>query len=513
MFQTRFNHCHLKMAFLIKWLKVEELLKIFVRFKHGSNHWSVIRKEKTHKNRALAYFDDFYDKVYGKAWKDIRTALLQEENKYIAVVNNFSDVKRIQTSLENSGAINLKLIYDAFMENVQDQRFQKKPKKTIKLNDRMDNIISERQISKVQSVYPIDYESSPDSLTYTENNDRNININKPLELVHLKSIAEDSNDVNIDSNRIVLPSDGLASLYEFVPVTKLKGMDEWVLESEHYEYYQKTSDFKIPVEKEKILSFPKHLKLYTYEEFSEEKFSVPQKGSTGVLDYYLFDGGSILPILALDIQLGDYVLDMCAAPGGKTLTILQTLMPNLVVANDLSQSRVNRIKKVLNQYIADIGQLNDKLFITEEDARKINDKGVYNKILVDVPCTTDRHVLHENNNNIFKPTRIKERLRMPEIQADILFNALQLVTVGGTVVYSTCSLSPIQNDGVIQMALKRMWEESNTVIIVKDMSDALDPLQTLFNFGNFGLKHGHIVIPTIGYNWGPMYFCKMVKLK
>lgn len=48
----------------------------------------------------MTYFDDFYDKVYGKAWNDIRTALLQEENKYIAVVNNFSDVERIQTSLE-----------------------------------------------------------------------------------------------------------------------------------------------------------------------------------------------------------------------------------------------------------------------------------------------------------------------------------------------------------------------------------------------------------------------------
>ncbi|KAF7396121.1 hypothetical protein HZH66_006983 [Vespula vulgaris] len=499
------------MAFLIKRLKVEELLKVFVRYKHGSNHWSVIRKEKTHKDRALAYFNDFYNKVYGKAWNDIRTALLQEENKYIAVINNFSDMERIQTTLENSGAINIKLIYDAFVENIQDQKFQRKLKKTANLNVRMHNIISERKISEIQSIYPNDYESSPDSLTSTKKNDKNININKPS--VHLKSIAEDSNDVNIDSNRIVLPSDGLTGLYEFVPVTKLKGMEDWVLESEHYEYYQKASDFKIPVEKEKILSFPKHLKLYTYEEFSEEKFPAPKKGSTGVLDYYLFDGGSILPVLALDIQLGDFVLDMCAAPGGKTLTILQTLMPNLVVANDLSQSRVYRIKKVLNQYIADIGQLDDRLFVTEEDARKINDKDVYNKILVDVPCTTDRHVLHENDNNIFKPTRIKERLRMPEIQADILFNALKLVTVGGTVVYSTCSLSPIQNDGVIQMALKRMWEESNTVIVVKDMSEALDPLQTLFNFGNFGLKHGHIVIPTVGYNWGPMYFCKMVKLK
>lgn len=39
--------------------------------------------------------------------------------------------------------------------------------------------------------------------------------------------------------------------------------------------------------------------------------------------------------------------------------------------------------------------------------------------------------------------------------------------VGGTVVYSTCSLSPIQNDGVVQVALKRAWEESNCVMVVK----------------------------------------------
>lgn len=42
------------------------------------------------------------------------------------------------------------------------------------------------------------------------------------------------------------------------------------------------------------------------------------------------------------------------------------------------------------------------------------------QILVDVPCTTDRHSLHENENNIFKPTRVKERLKIPEIQAELL---------------------------------------------------------------------------------------------
>lgn len=50
----------------------------------------------------------------------------------------------------------------------------------------------------------------------------------------------------------------------------------------------------------------------------------------------------------------------------------------------------------------------------------------------------------------------------------ILFrNALKIAILGGTVVYSTCSLSPIQNDGVVQMALKKAFEESNVLYVVK----------------------------------------------
>jgi len=45
---------------------------------------------------------------------------------------------------------------------------------------------------------------------------------------------------------------------------------------------------------------------------------------------------------------------------------------------------------------------------------------IYYQILVDVPCTNDRHSLENNENNMFKPTRAKERLKLPEMQADIL---------------------------------------------------------------------------------------------
>lgn len=89
------------------------------------------------------------------------------------------------------------------------------------------------------------------------------------------------------------------------------------------------------------------------------------------------------------------------------------------------------------------------------------------KFQVDAPCSTDRHSVIENDNNIFKSSRIKERLQLPVLQKELLVNALKLVKVGGIVVYSTCSLSPIENDGVVHMALKELWEESNMEFVVK----------------------------------------------
>lgn len=75
--------------------------------------------------------------------------------------------------------------------------------------------------------------------------------------------------------------------------------------------------------------------------------------------------------------------------------------------------------------------------------------------------------MKENDNNIFHSKRIKERLKLPELQSQILTNALKLVKIGGIVVYATCSLSPIQNDGVVHMALKKSFEEEGIEMIVK----------------------------------------------
>lgn len=86
---------------------------------------------------------------------------------------------------------------------------------------------------------------------------------------------------------------------------------------------------------------------------------------------------------------------------------------------------------------------------------------------MDVPCSTDRISVTQNSNNLFRPDRIRERLQLPELQADILVKCLQFLKPGGSLVYSTCSLSPIQNDGVVNMALTKAFKDFHITTTIK----------------------------------------------
>lgn len=470
--------------------------------------------------------DDFYGNVYGFRWKSMRLGLLCK-SKYIAMVNNFSEPERVSDILEREGAINVREIYLSAKRNFVDHFDEGYANNALGIENKMNRITERKKQSEINQIYANkdhasnmemvnegdekeerdegEYNSGSDSDSDEEAlfGDQKKSLNRALK--------EDS---LIDQSRIVDPNFTTAGLYEYVPATRIKGKEEFVPESEHYGYYSNTTDFPFKVEMETDLTIPDNLQLYTFEMGNVNDFQYPFKTITKVSSHFLMNGSSILPPLALNIKGGDSVFDACSSPGGKALLMLQTHLPQIVVSNDVMESRANKVRKMMRQYIYDFSSNFDshRCIIREEDARVTNEYESYDKVLVDVPCTTDRHAVNENENNIFKPTRIKERLRLPEVQAAILVNCMRLVKPGGDIVYSTCSLSPIQNDGVVHMALSKIFNEYGITMTVKDLSRVMQPFTSIFKFEHpKGLKYGQMVLPYLPANFGPMYFCKMTR--
>lgn len=406
----------------------------------------MLRKKNFPKDKALDHFDEFYGNVFGNEWPSIRHALLLK-HKYAAVVNNYSDSEKVIGRLESLGALNIRTLFNLQKQYNAEDSNKRKRRRQMKKVQALDKELEEREQEYISSV---------------DNADNNLASDASLE----KQLSE----AEVDNTRLVDPKNFSSSelLHQYVPATKLKGREDWIPESEHFRYYQVTNDFSVKIEKSD-LHFPEHLNVYCYEPENFTKFSSPPMGSTGVFDYYLMDGGSLLPVLALDLKPGCRMLDMCAAPGGKSLLAIQTLYPECVVSNDIAFSRVNRIYGVYKEYLYDLNSRwlqTGRLKITHNDGCTIAEND-FDRILVDVPCTTDRHSVQENDNNLFKSSRIKERLKLPELQSELLTQALKIVKVGGIVVYSTCSLSPIQNDGVVNMALRKLWQDSKVEVVVQ----------------------------------------------
>lgn len=113
-----------------------------------------------------------------------------------------------------------------------------------------------------------------------------------------------------------------------------------------------------------------NLRCFTFARGDVSRFPPARLGSLGVMDYYLMDAASLLPVLALGLQPGDTVLDLCAAPGGKTLALLQTGCCRNLAANDLSTSRTGRLQKVLHSYVPQNIRDGNQVRVTSWDGRK-----------------------------------------------------------------------------------------------------------------------------------------------
>lgn len=144
---------------------------------------------------------------------------------------------------------------------------------------------------------------------------------------------------------------------------------------------------------------------------------------------------------------GDFIIDLCAAPGGKSLH-LSELLDNTgrIIAVDISESRLNLIKKNRTR----LGLKNLETAVA--DGRQYKADRLADKVLLDAPCTGTGVI---NRRADLRYQREQEDVAaLVELQRELLANAASLVKPGGTLVYSTCSLEPEENFDNIRWFLR-----------------------------------------------------------
>lgn len=169
--------------------------------------------------------------------------------------------------------------------------------------------------------------------------------------------------------------------------------------------------------------------------------------------YILQAASSFLPVMALDPQENERVLDMAAAPGGKT-TYISAMMKNTgcVFANDANKARTKSL-------IANIHRLNcTNTIVCNYDAREFPKIiGGFDRILLDAPCSGTGVI---GKDQSVKTNRSpKDFIEIPHLQKQLLLSAIDSVdhlsTNGGIIVYSTCSVMVEENEAVIDYALRK----------------------------------------------------------
>ena len=166
--------------------------------------------------------------------------------------------------------------------------------------------------------------------------------------------------------------------------------------------------------------------------------------------FYIQEPSAMAPAENLPIAPGDYVLDLCAAPGGKSTELLAKLNgTGLLHSNDISASRAQALRKNLELAGA------ENAFVTCESPEKLAlyYHEFFDKILVDAPCSGEGMFRREPGMGVYWEEKGPEYYA--PLQAEILSSAVAMLKNGGCLMYSTCTFSPLENEANVLSLLDR----------------------------------------------------------
>ena len=165
--------------------------------------------------------------------------------------------------------------------------------------------------------------------------------------------------------------------------------------------------------------------------------------------YYIQEPSAMMPASQLPVEPGDRVLDLCAAPGGKTTELGAKLKgEGVLVSNDISASRAKALVKNVELF----GIKNAMVVSESPDKLAERLEGYFDKILVDAPCSGEG--MFRKVHSIAKNWEQYGSQYYADIQRTVLPSAVKMLKPGGMMIYSTCTFSKLEDEDSISFILE-----------------------------------------------------------
>lgn len=233
---------------------------------------------------------------------------------------------------------------------------------------------------------------------------------------------------------------------------------------------------------------------------------------------YFLDSASILAAVTLPLDGAKKILDMCAAPGGKTLVLAQRMEHDAeLFSNELSFERKCRLERVVSEHL--FPDVKERVKITCGDGALLCKKqdALYDAILLDAPCSSERHVLSSPTHlRQWSPARVRS---LAVRQWSLLSSAFRILKNGGFLLYSTCAISNEENSNIAKRLLEKFEGKVRAVksdeikIIQESNAKKFPELFSAIEFPSFEENEfGFSVLPDAQKNSGPIYFFLAEKL-
>jgi len=161
-------------------------------------------------------------------------------------------------------------------------------------------------------------------------------------------------------------------------------------------------------------------------------------------EWWIQDYSSQIPVSLLEIQNNDDVLDLCAAPGGKTAQLIS--LGAKVTSIDNNKKRLFRLEQNLQR-------LNYQAIIENKDIRNFSTQKTWPKIILDAPCSSTGTL--RKNPEIMHQKKESDIVSLSKLQSDLLDTAWDLLKEDGTLLYCTCSLEKEEGEHQIENFIKR----------------------------------------------------------